>query len=144
MLASYGTQPTITYFLQTHRLRSPATIPRLIMSDFAWEQINACINVYRTVIVLLCWWHVLHAWQQHFSITANPQLWELLKKWIRITDQAEFDVMWSTIQAIAPEGFVDYLKRTWMSEKVVKMWSGVFRTSRTIFQDCDTNMLIEA
>ncbi|KAJ7734555.1 hypothetical protein DFH07DRAFT_844714 [Mycena maculata] len=31
-----------------------------------------------------------------------------------------------------------------MSEKVIKMWSGVYRMPRTFFDDWDTNMLIEA
>ncbi|KAJ7903943.1 hypothetical protein B0H13DRAFT_1620966, partial [Mycena leptocephala] len=31
-----------------------------------------------------------------------------------------------------------------MLEKIVRMWSGVYRTERDIFQACDTNMLIEA
>ncbi|KAJ7290633.1 hypothetical protein C8J57DRAFT_973202, partial [Mycena rebaudengoi] len=44
----------------------------------------------------------------------------------------------------APEDFIEYLRRYWMPEHVVKMWSAVFRTSRSIFEDCDTNMLIEA
>ncbi|KAJ7270577.1 hypothetical protein C8J57DRAFT_998235, partial [Mycena rebaudengoi] len=44
----------------------------------------------------------------------------------------------------APEGFVDYLVRTWMKERVVRMWSAVYRKSRSIHEACDTNMLIEA
>ncbi|KAJ6475882.1 hypothetical protein DFH09DRAFT_1469505, partial [Mycena vulgaris] len=44
----------------------------------------------------------------------------------------------------APESFIVYLKQYWMSERVVKMWSAVHRTPRTIFEACDTNMLIEA
>ncbi|KAJ7110913.1 hypothetical protein C8R44DRAFT_633670 [Mycena epipterygia] len=45
---------------------------------------------------------------------------------------------------MAPSGFVDYLTRYWMTDRVVKMWSAVYRKDRTIFQLCDTNMLIEA
>ncbi|KAJ7210953.1 hypothetical protein C8J57DRAFT_1011864, partial [Mycena rebaudengoi] len=45
---------------------------------------------------------------------------------------------------MAPEGFVKYLEQYWMSPQVVKMWSAVHRTPRTIFELCDTNMLIEA
>ncbi|KAJ7468310.1 hypothetical protein B0H11DRAFT_1645644, partial [Mycena galericulata] len=44
----------------------------------------------------------------------------------------------------APQGFVQYLMDYWMREDVVKMWSAVFRTSRSIFENCNTNMLIEA
>lgn len=99
--------------------------------------------VYLTFI-LLCWWHVLHAWQLHFHISTNPELWDLLKQWIRMTSQDEFDAAWIKIQDIAPQNFVDYLKQYWMSDKVVRMWSAVYRTERTIFVACDTNMLIEA
>jgi hypothetical protein len=113
------------------------------MSDFSWPQINACIDVYLARI-LLCWWHVLHAWQQHFHISQNAELWELLKKWIRITEQLEFEATWLKIQRMAPEGFMKYLEQYWMSPQVVKMWSAVHRTPRTIFELCDTNMLIEA
>ncbi|KAJ7806692.1 hypothetical protein B0H14DRAFT_2227243, partial [Mycena olivaceomarginata] len=45
---------------------------------------------------------------------------------------------------IAPQGFVDYLRTYWMPEKTVKMWSAIYRTPRSIFEDCDTNMPIEA
>ncbi|KAJ6490438.1 hypothetical protein DFH09DRAFT_843901, partial [Mycena vulgaris] len=44
----------------------------------------------------------------------------------------------------APFGFVKYLKTYWMADATVKMWSAVYRTPRSIFEDCDTNMLIEA
>ncbi|KAJ7832372.1 hypothetical protein B0H13DRAFT_1654230 [Mycena leptocephala] len=142
MLASSGSQSTIAYFLRLNRLRSPLVIPRRIMSDFDWAQINACVEQYRTFI-LLCWWHVLHDWQKRFRITSNGDLWELLK-WIRMTDRAEFDAAWTKIQEIAPEDFIVYLKRYWMPEKVVKMWSAIYRTPRSIFEECDMNMPIEA
>jgi hypothetical protein len=119
------------------------TIPRNIISDFDWGQINACILEYQAFI-FLCWWHVLHSWQQHFHISTHPNLWDLLKKWIRITDKAEFDATWAKIQEIAPSSFVNYLTQYWMPERVVRMWSAVYRTARTIFEDCDTNMPIEA
>ncbi|KAJ7779485.1 hypothetical protein DFH07DRAFT_730176, partial [Mycena maculata] len=57
---------------------------------------------------------------------------------------AEFDATWQKIQDIAPEDFVDYLNGYWMSEEVIKMWSAVYRTPRSMLEDCDTNMLIEA
>ncbi|KAJ7243521.1 hypothetical protein C8J57DRAFT_1034711, partial [Mycena rebaudengoi] len=44
----------------------------------------------------------------------------------------------------APEGFAEYLKQYWMSDRVVRMWFAVYRTSRSIFEACDTNMLVEA
>ncbi|KAJ7112174.1 hypothetical protein C8R44DRAFT_632265, partial [Mycena epipterygia] len=60
-----------------------------------------------------------------------------------MTNKVEFDAAWSKVQDIAPQSFVDYLKQYWMSEKVVRMWSAVYRTERNIFEACDTNMLIE-
>ncbi|KAJ7707068.1 hypothetical protein B0H16DRAFT_1269069, partial [Mycena metata] len=45
---------------------------------------------------------------------------------------------------IGPPEFDKYLATTWMSKRIVKMWSAVYRRDRTIFQACDTNMLIEA
>ncbi|KAJ7605973.1 hypothetical protein DFH06DRAFT_1019876, partial [Mycena polygramma] len=144
MLASNGCQPTIKYFLNVHRLRSPLTIPRYMICDFDWPEINACTEAYITC-VLLCWWHVLHAWQQHLRVSTHPELWELLKRWIRITDKAEFDAAWVTTQnQEGVEDFVAYLAKYWMPEKVVRMWSAVYRTSRTIFEESNTNMLIEA
>ncbi|KAJ7900815.1 hypothetical protein B0H13DRAFT_1622250 [Mycena leptocephala] len=138
-----GTQATIYYFLKLHHLRNPLTIPRNIISDFDWGQINACWAAYHSFI-LLCWWHVLHSWQKHFHIDAHPELWDLLKRWLRMTEKSEFDAAWVKIQNIAPVSFVDYLKKYWMLEKVVRMWSGLYRTERDIFEACDTNMLIEA
>ncbi|KAJ7920411.1 hypothetical protein B0H13DRAFT_1605439, partial [Mycena leptocephala] len=44
----------------------------------------------------------------------------------------------------APPAFVEYLATYWMPEHVVRMWSVVYRTDRTIFEACNTNMLIEA
>ncbi|KAJ7792633.1 hypothetical protein B0H13DRAFT_1675711, partial [Mycena leptocephala] len=61
-----------------------------------------------------------------------------------MTEKSEFDAAWVKIQNIAPVSFVDYLKKYWMLEKVVRMWSGLYRTERDIFEACDTNMLIEA
>ncbi|KAK7013490.1 hypothetical protein R3P38DRAFT_3206828 [Favolaschia claudopus] len=84
------------------------------MSDFVWGQINACNAEYRA-LVLLCWWHVLHTWQQHFKISLRPELWELLKRWIRIVDH-----------------------------DIIPMWSAVYRKNLKLSQNRDTNMLIEA
>ncbi|KAJ7924037.1 hypothetical protein B0H13DRAFT_1549117, partial [Mycena leptocephala] len=44
----------------------------------------------------------------------------------------------------APQGFVEYLTKYWMPEHIIKMWSAVYRKGRSIFEICDTNMLIEA
>jgi hypothetical protein len=149
MLANSGTQATLSYFLSLVRQRSPTIISRFFMSDRDHAQINAICRIYPKSTVLLCWWHVLHAWQQHFHIPDHPELWELLKKWIRVKDTAEFNLTWAEIFRRAKEEFsdskfYDYLHSTWMPENVVKMWSALYRCNRTIFKDCYTNMLIEA
>ncbi|KAJ7659111.1 hypothetical protein DFH06DRAFT_898626, partial [Mycena polygramma] len=43
-----------------------------------------------------------------------------------------------------PPSFTQYLKKYWMADDTVRMWSAVYRTPRTIWEACDTNMLIEA
>ncbi|KAJ7618887.1 hypothetical protein DFH06DRAFT_909829, partial [Mycena polygramma] len=40
--------------------------------------------------------------------------------------------------------FIAYLKEYWMKDRVVRMWSGVYRKDRSIFSLSDTNMLVEA
>jgi hypothetical protein len=121
------------------------------MMDFDWAQINACkltsvdwkqMDTQQTTFILLCWWHVLHAWQQHFHISLHPELWDLLKKWIRMDDK-EFEAAWAKIQQTVPLNFVSYLLGTWMKDEVKQMWSAVYCGSRNIFEMCDTNMLVE-
>jgi hypothetical protein len=142
-LASKGCQQTIQYFLKLARAQSPLIVPRYMMTDFDNAQINACRANYSSFI-LLCWWHVLHAWQQHFKITEYPELWDLLKKWVRMNDEMDFKRTWIQIQHAAPPKFVTYLKDYWMPDTVVRMWSASSRKGRTIFEMCDTNMLVEA
>ncbi|KAF9536364.1 hypothetical protein CPC08DRAFT_618050, partial [Agrocybe pediades] len=36
-----------------------------------------------------------------------------------------------------------YLETYWLGN-TTKLWSNVYRQDRTVFQDCDTNMLVEA
>ena len=143
MLSSNAQQETIDYFLAKLRAKNPDVIPERWMSDFDKAQINTIKKRYlETKDIYLCWWHVLHAWQQHLVITHYPELWELLKSWIRITDRQRFDEQWKKINKLAPQSFIDYINETWFP--VVAMWSAVFRTDRSIWQDCDTNMLLEA
>ncbi|KAJ7599804.1 hypothetical protein C8J56DRAFT_1072439 [Mycena floridula] len=79
-------------------------------------QIAACRRAYPDAQILLCWWHVLHAWQQHFRIVDHEKLWEILKKWIRLRTGPEFDMICGQ----------------------------QFRQEEDIFLASDTNMLIEA
>ncbi|KAJ7590248.1 hypothetical protein C8J56DRAFT_752125, partial [Mycena floridula] len=45
---------------------------------------------------------------------------------------------------LAPPAFADYLRQYWLCEQFFPMWSAVFRTDRDIYEESDTNMLIEA
>jgi len=144
MLASSGTQETISFFLSLVRGQNPSVIPWRIMSDRDLAQINACQLVYPETCVILCWWHVLHAWQQHFVISAHPELWKLLKAWIRITEPKSFEATWIKIQSLAPPRFIQYLKEHWMPGKYLRMWSGMYRVERGVYELSDTNMLVEA
>ncbi|KAE9393622.1 hypothetical protein BT96DRAFT_776638, partial [Gymnopus androsaceus JB14] len=149
MISNSGTEATLAYFLQLVHLRNPTVIPHIVMTDRDHAQINAVRRVYWEATILLCWWHVLHAWQQHFRIPDHLELWEQLKSWIRIKDRTEFASAWQEISRRAVEEFADstfynYLCLTWGAEDIVKMWSAVFCIDRSILEDCDTNMLIEA
>ncbi|KZV87284.1 hypothetical protein EXIGLDRAFT_840088 [Exidia glandulosa HHB12029] len=143
MVSSNGTEQTLTHFLRVFRARNPV-VPRIWMSDKDRAQLNSLRAVYSElfVLVLLCWWHVLHAWQQHFSTTLYATLWTLLKRWIRITDEAEFWTHWEAIQREAPASFIEYIKKEWLPER--EMWSAVSRTERNVFERSDTNMLVES
>jgi hypothetical protein len=142
MISSNATEATIDFFLDTLREKNPKVIPSKIMSDFDKAQINAIRRRYPESQIFLCWWHVLHAWQQHIIISHYPELWDLLKGWIRLTDEAEFNECWTKIQALAPASFVEYLQVYWLP--VWKMWSARERKDRTIFEFSETNMLVEA
>jgi len=61
-------------------------------------------------MLLLCWWHVLHVWQQHFITTSFPELWDVLKSWIRITDETKFNKSWAKVQ----ESFTEYIITYWL------------------------------
>lgn len=144
MISNSGTEETITNFLNLVHKRSPTILPCIIMTDCDHAQINACCYIFFHAIILLCWWHVLHAWQQHFCIPAHPDLWKLLKKWIRIKDPAIFECTWQQIQRLATPSFLEYLHKMWMCDDIIKMWSATHRVGRSIFEESDTNMLIEA
>jgi hypothetical protein len=51
--------------------------------------------------------------------------------------------MWEWIQTdpAVPKSFVDYLQNNWMG--ILPLWSGIYRKMCSIFQEGDTNMLIE-
>ncbi|KAJ7580323.1 hypothetical protein C8J56DRAFT_1057962 [Mycena floridula] len=113
------------------------------MSDFDKGQLNSIGKKYpESKDISLCWWHVLHAWQQHFIVFHYPELWELLKGWLRIADPDKFEQKWLEIKVLAPDSVIDYLTDAWFPVK--HMWLAVFRVGRMIWQISDTNMLVEA
>ena len=151
MLSNSGTAETISYFLRLVRKKNPGVLPSRFMSDRDLAQLNALAAVYPESKLLLCWWHVLHAWQQYLQISQHPELWRLLKGWVRIVDASEFSRRWEEIKAIAPEYFIFYLEQYWLGKSTETLqvdwevlWSAVHRQGATIFEESDTNMLIEA
>ena len=87
---------------------------------------------------------MLRAIRCHFVTNEFQELWALIQKWVRTTDQYEFDSWWEDIQNdhSVPQSLSEYLTREWMPVK--EMWSGVFCQNRSIFEEGDTNMLLEA
>jgi hypothetical protein len=79
----------------------------------------------------------------HFRTEEFPEVWERVREWVKMSDQAMFDSLWEWFQTdpSVPRSFVDYLQTNWMS--IVSLWAGISRKNRTIFQEGDTNMLIE-
>ncbi len=146
MMSSDGTQATIEFDLRTVRSETPAVIPKEFMTDHDHAQINAIEHIYPESTVRWCKWHVLHAWRQHFCIPQFPALWDLLQKWIRASTHPDFDSIWQLILNLdaheCPPSVIAYLKEYWISFK--HYWSAVYRQERTILEECDTNMLVEA
>ena len=144
MISSKGTEATINFFLNFVKVRSPEIMPAIIMSDRDHAQMNAIKAVYSESTLLLCWWHVLRAMRTHFRTEEFPKLWERVREWVRTPDQTQFVSWWEEMQAdpAAPQSFIDYLRNNWMP--ITALWSGSARKNRTIFQEGDTNMLIEA
>ncbi|KAJ7602617.1 hypothetical protein DFH06DRAFT_912730, partial [Mycena polygramma] len=44
----------------------------------------------------------------------------------------------------APDSVIEYLQTYYLGQETLEMWSAVYRKDRTVFQLCDTNMLVEA
>ena len=114
------------------------------MTDCDQAQIAALEAVYPLSNVYLCTWHVLHAIRSHLAITEFPELWDKIKMWIHTDDLVTFYLLWDQISTdpSVPESLVKYLRKHWLP--VVFMWSKVLRRDRSIYEEGDTNMLIEA
>jgi hypothetical protein len=143
VLTDKATQVTVDYFLAKVRERNPAVIPQYFMSDRDQAQMNAIRERVPEAKLLLCWWHVLHAWRRHLKTEEHPILWDELKRWIRVREQDKFNKCWEKIKDLSPSAdFTKYLESEWMGN--AELWSAVHRQGRDIYQESDTNMLVEA
>jgi hypothetical protein len=144
MLSSSGTEATVKFFLNWVKERNPEIKPAIIMTDCNQAQINTIKAVYSDSTIYLCWWHVLCAMRTHFCTEEFPKLWEHVREWVKTPDRSKFESWWDEMQTdpSAPQSFIDYLKVNWMT--IMPMWSGSVRKNHTIFQEGDTNMLIES
>jgi MULE transposase domain len=143
MLSSNSQNETIAYFLRLVKSWNPMVRPSYAMTDCDQAQIAALEAVYPQCKVLLCTWHVLHAIQSHFRTDLFPDLWEEMKSLVRTEDLAEFNKIWDKISTdpAIPQSFVEYVSKQWIP--IVHMWSGIGRRSRSIYQESNTNMLLE-
>jgi hypothetical protein len=144
MLSSNGTTESITYFLNWVKKESPAVRPAVIMTDRDQAQIKVIERVYPDSQTLLCLWHVLRAFRSHFVTEEFQALWTKVKSWVRTEDSDEFDRIWAEMSTnpTVPRSFVKYLATDWMPKE--HMWSLSKRTERSLLEEGNTNMLIEA
>ncbi len=144
MLASNGMTAMIMFFLRWVRDASLSVQPTVIMTDHDQAQINALEVIYLRSTVNLCTWHVLRAMRSHFNTNQYPVLWKKVKVWVKTTDQIKFARLWVEISCdpSAPQSFIAYLKAQWLP--VTCKWSKVLRKGQSIYEEGDTNMLIEA
>jgi hypothetical protein len=145
MLSSNGTQATIEFFLNLIKARSPEISPSIFMTDRDHAQVNAIRAVFpQCGRIFYCWWHVLRAIRTHFNTKEFADLWSLIQDWVRMTDNNEFNACWTKIQGDTdvPKSVAEYIAREWLPHK--EMWSAMSRQNRTIFEEGDTNMLLES
>jgi hypothetical protein len=144
MISSSMRKETVGFFLNWVKSGSPEVRPSIIMSDRDQAQLAAIRDVYPHSRLFLCTWHVLRAMRRHFVTSAFKPLWEKIQIWVKTCDPAEFSKIWEEISSdpLVPSSLIQYLKSEWLS--VSEMWSNVSRKNRHIFEEGDTNMLIEA
>jgi hypothetical protein len=143
MLSSNSQNETIAYFLHLIKSWNPEVRPAYLMTDCDQAQISALEAVYPQSQVLLCTWHVLHAIQSHFWINHFLELWTLVKKLVHTSDLAEFTKILDKISSdpAFPQSFTEYFSKQWVP--MVHMWSGIGRRSQSIYEESNTNMLLE-
>jgi hypothetical protein len=144
MFSSSLKKEAVAFFLNWVKEASPDIRPSVIMSDRDQAQLAAIQDTYPHSRVFLCTWHVLRAMRRHFVTDTFKLLWEKIQIWVKTGDPAEFSRIWEEISTdpLAPRSLVQYIKTEWIP--VTEMWSNVSRQNRHIFEEGDTNMLIEA
>jgi hypothetical protein len=145
MLSSNGTQATIEYFLSLIKAQSPGISPSIFMTDCDQAQVNAIRSVFpQCQRIFYCWWHVLRAIRTHFNTKEFEDLRSLIQDWVRTTDNNQFNAWWAQIRGDTnvPKSVAEYIAREWLPHK--EMWSAMSHQNRTIFEEGDTNMLLES
>lgn len=117
MLASNGKEETLKYYFTKFKEKNPTETTQ-IMTDRDQAQINAARIVWPLAMILLCWWHVLHAWQQHFAITHYPEAWSALKELVRAPTASVFASVYKKFKSNAPASLIEYLDAEWMTGKL--------------------------
>jgi len=142
MLASNGVKDTISFFLKWVKDASPTVRPSVIMTDRDLAQIAALEDTYLQSRIFLCQWHVLKAMRSHFVTSEFPALWDKVQTLVNTHDESEFNTIWEEISMdpSTPQSFVEYMK-TWKNS--VHMWAIAFRKDWSIFEEGETNMLLE-
>ena len=113
------------------------------MTDCDQAQIAALKAVYPQSNIYLCTWHVLRTMRQHLVINEFPELWEKIQRLVNTDDLGAFLILWDQISTdpSVPKSLLAYLRQNWLP--VVLMWSKTMRRDRSIYEEGDTNMLIE-
>ena len=116
----------IKYFIKLVKDQSPDVSPSIFMTNQDRAQVNAIRETYPSSHILYCWWHVLRAIRTPFVVTEFKELWQLIQRWVRTTDQYEFESWWEDIQNddSVPKSVAQYLAQEWMPVK--DMWSAVY------------------
>jgi len=144
MLMSSMMTEIITFFVKWVRDASLSVWPVVIMTDRDQAQITALKIVYLQSWILLCMWHMLCAIRCHFITSQFQGLWEKIKAWVMTDEIGKFFNIWDKILSdpSVPESVVKYLTTEWLP--VLHRWSMIGRKDRSIFEEGNTNMLIEA
>ena len=139
-----ATTPMIAFFLKWIKDTSPGVQPGIIMTDCDQAQIAALQSIYPQSQVLLCTWHVLHVMHSHFATNQFLELWDKVKAWVKSDKMANFLNLWDEISTdpSVPQSFVQYLAKEWLQSP--HMWARVARKNQSIYEEGETNMLIEA